>query len=180
MPRLDWIPNKLKAPQHLFDTQRDWWRNIVNAMFENDLMQGYLPKTADLCLLAGARTRAFWNAKCAAVLACFESATIGSQEVIFYRPLLDLITAQRGKLRGSKGARESPSNSLSQSVFDFEVQKQNQSKSVREARAKPAASEKLIERAEKDRRTQLTEATRRGLRDYKKHPTEPWEREASA
>lgn len=176
MPRLEWIPNKLKAPQHLFDTQRDWWRNIVDAMFENDLMQGYLPKTADLCLLAGARTRAFWNSKCAAVLACFESATVGSQEVIFYRPLLDLITMQREKLRGTKRARESPSNSLSQSVFDFEVQKQTSGKSVREVR--PEKSAKLREREELERRSGLKRATRMGVRDYAKHPLEDWEKSA--
>jgi len=128
LPRLDWIPNKLKPPRHLFDTQRDWWRNIVDAMFENDLMQGHLPKTADLCLLAGARTRAFWNANCAAVLACFESVKVGSQEVICYRPLLDLIATQRSKLRGPKHAREGPLSSPSQSGFDFDSKKEKEGK----------------------------------------------------
>lgn len=128
MPRLDWIPNKLKPPPQLFDTQRDWWRNIVDAMFENDLMQGYLPKTADLWLLARAHTRAFWNANCAAVMATFESAQIGSQEVIFYRPLLDLIAVQSKKLRGPKHAREGPLSSPSQSDFDFDSKKEKEEK----------------------------------------------------
>jgi len=183
LARLDWIPNKLKPPRGLEDFQRDWWRNVIDAMFEND-MQGYLPKRDDLWRIAGARTRAFWNANCAAVTACFNSATVSGQEVIFYRPLLDLIDAQLGKLRGTKRAKDGPSNSHSQSVFDFELQKQNPGESVREAssenaRPKPPMSAKLADRMERERRSRLTETTRKGLRDYKTHPLEEWERSAA-
>jgi hypothetical protein len=180
LSRLDWIPNKLKPPRGLEDFQRDWWRNIIDAMFENE-MQGYLPKRDDLWRIAGARTRAFWNANCAACTACFNSATVSGQEVIFYRPLLDLIEAQQKKLRGASRARESPSNSHSQSVFDFELQKQNLGESVREARPekRPPVSAKLADRMERERRSRLTETTKKGLRDYKTHPLEEWERSAA-
>lgn len=138
MPRLDWIPNKLKAPRHLRDFQRSWFTELRDAMFENAEMQGYLPKTGDLWRVAGAHDRAFFERNCAAVMACFNSRHLNDdQEVIFYPPLLDLIDSQREKLRGNRRARESPSNSFSQSAFDFEVQKQNQSESVP---AKPVQS----------------------------------------
>lgn len=165
MSRLDWIPNKLKPPPQLFDTQRDWWRNIVDAMFENDLMQGYLPKRTNFYQVACPRSRAFWEAHCATVIACFDHVEIESKEVITYRPLLDLISTQREKLRGPRRAREHPSNSISQSVFDFEVQKQGSGKSVREVcpEKRPPKSAKVLEREARDRQTRVIEAQRRGL-----------------
>jgi hypothetical protein len=174
LPRLDWIPNKLKAPRYLRDFQRAWWRDIVDAMFDNADKQGYLPATENFWRIAGAHSRPMWEAHSGAVMACFESAEVtGRGKMIFYPPLLDLIDTQRGKLRGTKRARESPSNSLSQSVFDFEVQNQNR---ITRAEKRPAKSAKLLEREELERRDQLTATTRKGLRDYKKHPLENWEK----
>jgi hypothetical protein len=93
-------------------------------MFENEEMQGYLPKTGSMWLIAGAHDRAFFERNCAAVMACFNSRHTGDdQEVIFYPPLLDLIAAQRTKLRGTKRAREGLS-STSQSEFDFKKEKE--------------------------------------------------------
>lgn|SRR6266568_638536 len=148
LPRLDWIPNKrtLRAPRHLLkeEFQRDWFNTLRDAMFDNLEMQGYLLKTDDLWRIAGARTRAFWNANCAAVMACFGSATVSGQEVIFLRSQLEVMDEQREKLRGTKRARAGPSHS--QSVFDFEVQQQNQpvATSVCEVsnERKPSASER--------------------------------------
>jgi hypothetical protein len=146
LPRLDWIPNRrtLRAPRQILkqEFERDWFNNLRDAMFDNLEMQGYLPKTDDLWRIAGARTRAFWNANCAAVMACFSSATVSGQEVIFLQSQLEVMDAQREKLRGTKRARASPSHS--QSVFDFEVQNQRETVNVGEVPygRKPSASER--------------------------------------
>lgn len=156
MSRLDWIPNKLRPPRYLKDFQRSWFMEIVTAMFENDEMQGYLPKTENLWRIAGSHDRAMWRSHCAAVMEAFESAQVSGREVIFYRPLLDLIETQRTKLRGNTRARADPSSL--QSVLDFDLKKENGSE-----REKPAKSAKLLEREERDRESALQRAKKRGL-----------------
>jgi hypothetical protein len=55
--------------------------------------------------------------------------------------------------------------------------KEEPSRTTKEPSGKqqPAKSPKLLEREEGDRRARLTDATNRGLRNYEKHPLEPWE-----
>lgn len=153
--RLDWIPRDpngpLRAPRHLKDFQRSWFDEMVDSMFGNYEMQGYLPVTSDLWRTAGAHCREYFEKYNSAVLACFSSATMGDREVIFYPPLIQIIREQLAKIRkentqpihspdnlqyslfannlpagGGRGGGSSPSSASSRFSFDFGFNQQNQ------------------------------------------------------
>lgn len=185
---LKWIPweRSLRPPAGLKDYQQAWFWNLLCASFDQQLMQGYLPVSSQLWKIAGAHCLDYWNQHKSEVLAAFEVRRLDNgKSVLFFQPLIDIMQVQAQRLRTKKGVgsplfstvRAQPS--ISQSAFDFELQKQNRARSVREAQGEtpqaPVKSQKMLEREECERRQRLTEARKRGLCTYSTHPLESWE-----
>ena len=163
---LDWIPcssdDDLRPPKELKSFQRDWFENLKWAMFRNRQMQGYLPVTSDLWKIAGSHRRDYWDANKSEVMIAFKfRRAAGYGEVMYLPALLKVIDEQRKllqqkKSRGNVG-RKVGDYFISQSVFDFEVQKQHTSETV------PKKSPKMIEREQRELQSRICEARKRGL-----------------
>lgn len=163
-------PNYGDWPTH----QQGMFWNLFWALWK---AEGYLPFGSDLWKLTGALTRERWDANSSAVLSAFEfldpdasGSSVGASgsRQIFYRPLLQIIEFQKQKFRKSTAIHSEAVNPLSLPLaFDLEVQ--NQKREIKKPRS-------ILEREEKDRRSRLSEITRRGLRDYSKYPVESWEK----
>jgi hypothetical protein len=142
---LDWIPldRTIRPPAGLKDLQQGWfWNLLLASFFDQSEMQGYLPITSQLWLIAGAHRRDLWEAHKSPVMAAFDVLKLeGGKEVLYFPPLIESIRKQRTRLRNRKsvdeefstnsqpsteGAGVSPSTS--QSGFDFDSKKplQNQ------------------------------------------------------
>jgi hypothetical protein len=138
---LEWIPMALDGtpgmiprgsiPAFEKDFQAAWFWNLFWASLRSE-RQGYLRVTSQLGMLAGAHSKAFWDAEKSVVLACFEICQLEGQRWLFFPPLVEVIDKQVKKLRSKHRAREEFSSesppfpqegaraSLSQSAFDFE------------------------------------------------------------
>jgi hypothetical protein len=140
---LDWIPldRTIRPPAGLKDLQQGWfWNLLLASFFDQSEMQGYLPITSQLWLIAGAHRRDLWEAHKSPVMAAFDVLKLeGGKEVLYFPPLIESIRKQRTRLRNRKsvdeefstnsqpsteGAGASPSTS--QSGFDFDSKNQDQ------------------------------------------------------
>jgi len=118
---LVWIPrtpfDQIRAPRHLKDFQRSWFDELNMEALSNRDMQGYLTVTPDLWRIAGAHCREYWHQHSSAVMACFNRATMGEREVIFYPPLIELLRTQLAKIhKENTQSFHSPEN-LQYSLF---------------------------------------------------------------
>jgi hypothetical protein len=140
-PKLSWIPrgseDALRPPREFRDFQRSWFTELLWAMFSHKTMQGYLPVTSDLWKIAGAHRRDFWDANKSEVMAAFKfKKTAGCGEVMYFPPLIEVIEEQRKLVKGRRSRAPNVSNCgqkcggsfISQSSFDFEVQKEEAEK----------------------------------------------------
>jgi hypothetical protein len=138
---LSWIPrgseDQLRPPRELRDFQRSWFAELLWAMFDHKPMQGYLPVTPDLWKIAGAHRRDFWDANKSEVMAAFKfRKTAGYGEVMYFPPLIEVIEEQRKLVKGKRSRAPTVSNCgekcggsfISQSSFDFELQKEEAEK----------------------------------------------------
>jgi hypothetical protein len=139
--RLDWVPMGVdgspgmipsgKAPVFEKDFQAAWFWKLFWASLESE-KQGYLRVTSQLGMLAGAHSKAFWDAEKSVVLACFEVRELEGQRWLYFPPLIEVIEDQMKKICRPHRAREEFSSettsypqgarpaSPSQSAFDFE------------------------------------------------------------
>lgn len=153
--------------------QRGMFWNLFWALASNG---GYLPFGSDLWKLSGALTRSRWELNCDAVLSAFEfcgmdalGSSVGASgsRQIFYRPLLEIIEAQKLKpwnrrrsdleisevsTRIHRGAAK-PSISLS---LDFDPKEKEEEKIA-------AKSGKQLERERRERESCIEAAKRRGF-----------------
>lgn len=155
------------------DFQEGWFWKLFFASLQSE-WPGYLPVSADLWRVAGAHCSHCFVKDNAVVLAAFERAEVAGRGVIYFRPLVELMQEQAEKIKSKKARADfristvplistdvgRPSLSLD---LDFKEKKE------------PEISPQLAERLEKERRAGLTEARKRRLRDYTKHPLEEWE-----
>lgn len=148
----------IAPPLGLKDFQVGWFWNLFWALAK---AEGYLPFGPDIWKIAGALTRARWDANNAAVLAAFDFTTPGangkrestdSVDVrLYYQPLLQIIELQKSKL-GKKSATFTTTNSAgdslspSQSGFDFSSQNQEQSERLASALSCPPPAKKVAGR----------------------------------
>ena len=132
----------IAPPLGLKDFQVGWFWNLFWALTK---AEGYLPFGPDIWKIAGALTRARWDANNAAVLAAFDFTTFGANGKqgsadtvdvqLYYQPLLEIIEGQKIKL-GKKSATSTTTNrvgdslSSSQPGFDFASQNQEQGENL--------------------------------------------------
>ena len=124
--KLDWFPlyvdrlmtdDAWEWPDYKFG----WYMKLLIRCARSD-RRGYLPKTADLWVLAGARSKRFFDQESAVVLARFETRQIDGLDWIYNRTLLDVLETQTNKVQALEKARDKRSlrASISQSP-DVEV-----------------------------------------------------------
>ena len=117
MNPLIWIPlyvDSLLASQRwrlMEDFERGWYISLIVESVRS-IRPGYLKLDKNLWRLAGARSEQFFNAKNAAVLACFSRSEIEGETWVFSERLVRTLEEQAVKLAKIKPP---PSNSSSSS-----------------------------------------------------------------
>lgn len=88
------VRRRLGPPPGMKDFQQAWFWNLLWESLEQE-PQGYLGLSGHLWRIAEAQNEHFWNCHKAVVLAVFDIAQVGGHEMIFYRPLLQVIEEQQ-------------------------------------------------------------------------------------
>jgi hypothetical protein len=161
------------------DFQQAWFWNLFWASAKHG---GLLPTGSDLWQIAGAHTRARWDANCAAVMAAFDCTEpdADGRRQFYYAPLREISCAQQKKYRkkfqsalsetstdlNREGGGSSSSISLS---FDFDLDSKNQEQSrinlnTREELMSMKADDSSSANTREERNYEIRDGARRILR----------------
>ena len=180
-PQFFKIPPDLWVPDSLGDTQSGWQVKLLKASIRSEWL-GYIlvsgPRCsgceASLWSIAGAARREVWDRHSRHLVKIWQSALVASLVVWYFPPLIESLDEQLKAKRSkhsqfrNRAGGVARSASTSDSGFDFDL---GSKKSMIEI------PEGVKKRNERERRARLRDAEKRGLRDFSKHPREPWELE---
>lgn len=185
-PQFVKAPLGLWIPDGLEDHQVGWHTNLLKASLRSELL-GYLIvcgqdcRGCSACLwrVAGARHQDFFRKKSPVVIAAWELGQIAGRRVMYFPPVIECLCeqlkAKRAAAKRNRGVQDvglfnsNPQvgvHASSSLYLGFQERKEEPEEKL------PAS---VLKRLELERRDRLRDATRRGLRDFSKHPVEDWE-----